>query len=300
MKTRFMRYHRGEVPQTGYKELNGEYVKDNRPDLTGKRYGHLTVIARSDDKYYGTKQENQSVMWVVRCDCGMGIFEICEEDLISGRVTQCQYCVEKPSKGINEIGNVYGSLIVMSRDYSANDEHAVYVCKCAKCGRTISVRGSRLREGKVTSCGCDAVPNGTTHGLSKTRIYETWRGMHNRCEDVNHKDYPLYSKKGITVCQEWNKRNKNGLINFYNWAVDNGYEDSLTIDRKNNDLGYEPGNCQFVNDIAQANNKSTNVRIEYNGENHTMAEWSRITGIPYSTISSRYKKGLSPDSILKK
>lgn len=300
MKTRFMRYYRGEVPQTWYKEVNGEYVKDDRPDLTGKRYGHLTVIARSDDKYYGTKQENQSVMWVVRCDCGMGIFEICEEDLISGRVTQCQYCVEKPSKGINEIGNVYGSLIVMSRDYSANDEHAVYVCKCAKCGRTISVRGSRLREGKVTSCGCDAVPNGTTHGLSKTRIYETWRGMHNRCEDVNHKDYPLYSKKGITVCQEWNKRNKNGLINFYNWAVDNGYEDSLTIDRKNNDLGYEPGNCQFVNDIAQANNKSTNVRIEYNGENHTMAEWSRITGIPYSTISSRYKKGLSPESILKK
>lgn len=300
MKTRFIRYYRGEVPQTGYKELNGEYVKDNRPDLTGKRYGHLTVIARSDDKYYGTKQENQSVMWVVRCDCGMGIFEICEEDLISGRVTQCQYCVEKPSKGINEIGNVYGSLIVMSRDYSANDEHAVYVCKCAKCGRTISVRGSRLREGKVTSCGCDAVPNGTTHGLSKTRIYETWRGMHNRCEDVNHKDYPLYSKKGITVCQEWNRSNKNGLINFYNWAVDNGYEDSLTIDRKNNDLGYEPGNCQFVNDIAQANNKSTNVRIEHNGENHTMAEWSRITGIPYSTISSRYKKGLSPESILKK
>ena len=230
----------------------------------------------------------------------MGIFEICEEDLISGRITQCQYCVEKPSKGINEIGNVYGSLIVMSRDYSANDEHAVYICKCAKCGRTISVRGSRLREGKVTSCGCDAVPNGTTHGLSKTRIYETWRGMHNRCEDVNHKDYPLYSKKGITVCQEWNKSNKNGLINFYNWAVDNGYEDSLTIDRKNNDIGYEPGNCQFVNDIAQANNKSTNVRIEYNGENHTMAEWSRITGIPYSTISSRHKKGLSPDSILKK
>lgn len=300
MKTRFMRYYRGEVPQTGYKELNGEYVKDNRPDLTGKRYGHLTVIARSDDKYYGTKQENQSVMWVVRCDCGMGIFEICEEDLISGRVTQCQYCVEKPSKGINEIGNVYGSLIVMSRDYSANDEHAVYICKCAKCGRTISVRGSRLREGKVTSCGCDAVPNGTTHGLSKTRIYETWRGMHNRCEDVNHKDYPLYSKKGITVCQEWNRSNKNGLINFYNWAVDNGYEDSLTIDRKNNDLGYEPGNCQFVNDIAQANNKSTNVRIEYNGENHTMAEWSRITGIPYSTISSRYKKGLSSEGILKK
>lgn len=300
MKTRFMRYYRGEVPQTGYKELNGEYIKDDRPDLTGKRYGHLTVIARADDKYYGTKQENQSVMWVVRCDCGMGIFEICEEDLISGRITQCQYCVEKPSKGINEIGNVYGSLIVMSRDYSANDEHAVYICKCAKCGRTISVRGSRLREGKVTSCGCDAVPNGTTHGLSKTRIYETWRGMHNRCEDVNHKDYPLYSKKGITVCQEWNKSNKNGLINFYNWAVDNGYEDSLTIDRKNNDIGYEPGNCQFVNDIAQANNKSTNIRIEYNGENHTMAEWSRITGIPYSTISSRHKKGLSPDSILKK
>ena len=300
MKTRFMKYYRGEVPQTGYKEVNGDYVKDDRPDLTGKRYGHLTVIARSDDKYYGTKQENQSVMWVVRCDCGMGIFEICEEDLISGRVTQCQYCVEKPSKGINEIGNVYGSLIVMSRDYSTNDEHAVYICKCAKCGRTISVRGSRLREGKVTSCGCDAVPNGTTHGLSKTRIYETWRGMHNRCEDVNHKDYPLYSKKGITVCQEWNRSNKNGLINFYNWAVDNGYEDSLTIDRKNNDLGYEPGNCQFVNDIAQANNKSTNVRIEYNGENHTMAEWSRITGIPYSTISSRYKKGLSSEGILKK
>lgn len=81
-----------------------------------------------------------------------------------------------------------------------------------------------------------------THGMSRTRIYRIWQGMKGRCKENSKVSPELYSRKGITVCKEW----ETDFITFYEWAMANGYSDNLVIDRKNPCKGYEPTNCQWI------------------------------------------------------
>lgn len=87
------------------------------------------------------------------------------------------------------------------------------------------------------------------HGLSKTRLYSIYSGMKQRCYNPNNQHYQWYGAKGITICDEWMV--ENGLQNFIEWSLNHGYEEHLTIDRKENDKGYSPNNCQWV--TASAN-----------------------------------------------
>lgn len=84
-----------------------------------------------------------------------------------------------------------------------------------------------------------------THGLSNSRIYTTWKGMRRRCNNPKDCKYKFYGGRGIKVCEEWNNPPQ-GFVNFYNWAMQNGYADNLTIDRINPELDYCPENCQWI------------------------------------------------------
>ena len=106
--------------------------------------------------------------------------------------------------------------------------------------------------------------------------------MKERCYNPNRNSYCWYGAKGICVCDEWDD-----FENFYDWSMNNGYSDELTIDRIDSNGNYCPENCRWSTDREQANNRSTNRIIEYNGESHTLEEWSRITGIASSTIRMR-------------
>ena len=86
------------------------------------------------------------------------------------------------------------------------------------------------------------------HGWKKTRLYNTWNHMKQRCSNIKNKDYLNYGGRGITVCPEWTDK-LNGFINFRDWSLSNGYADNLQIDRKNNDGNYEPNNCQWLTKI---------------------------------------------------
>lgn len=110
--------------------------------------------------------------------------------------------------------------------------------------------------------------------------------MKKRCYSTKFREYKNYGGKGIVVCDEW----KNDFEAFRNWALNNGYSDTLSIDRIDNNKNYEPDNCKWSNKIEQANNTTRNIKIAYNGETHTISEWSRISGIPYSTLYSRIFK----------
>ena len=77
---------------------------------------------------------------------------------------------------------------------------------------------------------------------------------------------------------------------FYDWALANGYSDDLQIDRINFRGNYEPSNCRWANIVEQANNKSNVVKLRYNGEEHTISEWSAITGIRASDIWQRINR----------
>lgn len=110
-----------------------------------------------------------------------------------------------------------------------------------------------------------------------------------RCCNPGCGSYLKYGAKGISVCEEW--LGKNGFINFYNWSIENGYNDNLTIDRIDGEKGYEPKNCRWVDYRVQNNNTKRNRYITYKGKTKTMSEWARELGIPYQRLNSRINTG---------
>ena len=204
------------------------------------------------------------------------------------------------SKLINLVGQRFGRLVVEEKvPYvtSGGNTLTAYKCKC-DCGNERICLSENLRKGKVVSCGCykdeNTAKRSRTHGMSKTRLYHIYGLMKKRCNDPKSINYPRYGGKGITVCEEWMCSSDA----FLNWAVANGYDDSLTLDRKDNDKGYSPDNCRWVSYKEQARNQTRNRRLTFNGETKVLSEWAEITGINVGTISSRLKRGWSVEKAL--
>lgn len=129
-----------------------------------------------------------------------------------------------------------------------------------------------------------------------TKLHAIWVAMKQRCNNPKNKRYKDYGGRGIKVCEEW--QNVEGFINFKKWSEINGYKESLTIDRINNSGNYEPSNCRWVNSIEQANNKRTNVFVEYEGKRMTLKQWSDYLNVPYSRLQTRHFKGWSDKEII--
>lgn len=128
-----------------------------------------------------------------------------------------------------------------------------------------------------------------THGLTKTRLYTTWGGMKARCNDKNDKDY---GGRGIKVCDEWQE-----FEPFYQWALNNGYQDNLTIDRIDVNGDYEPNNCRWATKKEQGRNTRFNRYLTYKGETKTMSEWCEIYNIKQNTASTRIRLGWDLDRV---
>lgn len=131
-------------------------------------------------------------------------------------------------------------------------------------------------------------------GHTNTRLYSVWTNMRKRCQSPKDKEYKHYGGRGITVCDEWNKY----FITFAEWAIDNGYKDGLTIDRIDNNKGYYPENCRWVDRLTQGNNKRNNRKLTLNGITHNVSQWSRITGLKENCIRGRLNRGWSDEETL--
>lgn len=186
------------------------------------------------------------------------------------------------------IGKRFTRLVVISRvdDYvsPSGGKHIKYLCRC-DCGTEKAVLKEHLTSGRQKSCGCLRHENGKpTHRQSNTRLYRIWGNMVNRCTNKNNPAYQRYGRRGIFVCKDWLH-----FEPFEKWARKNGYNNTLTLDRIDNDRGYEPENCRWATAIVQGNNKRSNHLITYQGETKTIAEWAVKSGIPYKTLHRRIK-----------
>lgn len=204
--------------------------------------------------------------------------------------------LDRPGKGhrfINISGQRFGRLVALSRSITSATRVS-WDCVC-DCGNRLSVVGGALRSGNTKSCGCGkAIANmrtHTTHGHARssgdTRAYMIWGAMLRRCHSETHKDYGYYGARGIRVCDSWRK-------SFATFLSDMGEpEKGMTLDRKENNEGYSPSNCVWASRMDQSNNTRNNLMIQTPSSLMTLAEFSRETGINYSNLRAKLKRGVS-------
>lgn len=249
-----------------------------RADLTGQRFGEWRVV-----DYF------QKGRWNCICSCGTKQI-LSTTDLVKGKSTNCG-CKRYEDLTGKRFGRwtVLGETVIKIKP---DGHHRRYwVCRC-DCGTVREVYQRALKNGKTVSCGCykaEVASQRRKHGLHNSRIYKIWNGMKNRCYLSTLEVYKYYGGRGITICDEW----KDDFQNFYDWAMANGYNDTLTIDRIDVNGNYEPDNCRWTTVKVQQNNKRNNRSLQLSGGKITMSELSNISAIPYSTLRNRIEHGMS-------
>lgn len=188
-------------------------------------------------------------------------------------------------------GKKFERLTVIKRVENSKSGQTRWLCRC-DCGNETIVWGGHLRSGHTKSCGClnketcAKIPHKAKHGLHGIRLYKIWNGMKNRTSPNQKASFKHYSGRGITICEEWKE-----FLPFYNWAINNGYKDNLTIDRIDVNGNYEPNNCRWITLKEQQNNKRNNVFVEHNGERHTLAEWEEKLNMNKGLLKNRLRRG---------
>lgn len=228
-------------------------------DLTGKKFGRLTVLKRARNNKDGR------TMWVCLCDCGNERI-VSGKCLRNGHTSSCGCLLRDLTSErslIDHKGERFGRLTVVDRgeDYISpmGEHHVRWICKC-DCGNETLVDVCELVTGHTKSCGCWRSDNSkdrmTTHGGRSERLYKVYANMKNRCLNPNSDDYKYYGERGITVCEEW----LNNYSAFRDWAYNNGYDPDAkhgdcTIDRIDVDGNYCPENCRWVSMSVQSKNR---------------------------------------------
>ncbi len=171
----------------------------------------------------------------------------------------------------------------------------MFSCKCA-CGNKRVVDGRSIRVGASKNCGCTRAKGiseklkqrFSEQGGRSERLYSVWNSMKDRCYNKNSKFYYRYGGRNITVCEAW----RDSYKAFREWALKSGYDSTAkrgecTLERVDNNKGYTPDNCIWASSKTQCNNRSNNHIISYKGTEHTISEWSEITGIRKDTLRRR-------------
>lgn len=193
------------------------------------------------------------------------------------------------------IGSRFGRLTVIEQGERLDT--ITWVCLC-DCGNKKSIRTSDLTSGKVVSCGCYSreisSKRATKHNLVNTRLYCTYNNMKSRCYRKSNKHYCIYGGRGIKICDEW----LNSFKDFYDWAMDNGYREDLTIDRIDVNGDYEPSNCRWVTISEQSNNRRSCRYYTINGVTKNLQQWCNTYSVSRGKVRNFLKKGYGIEDAL--
>lgn len=192
-----------------------------------------------------------------------------------------------------KIGDKFGRLELVERFKNGK---GLFVCDCGK----LTVKSiNAVTQGMTKSCGClnrelTIIRNKTNAIAVNKRILKCYGHMKDRCYNPDDKGYKNYGGRGIAVCDEW----LNSYKSFEKWAIDNGYNDTLTIDRIDVNGNYEPNNCRWVDTLTQANNTRRTHYLVLFGVKLPIQEWARLTGVNAYTLNHRKQQQLSDDEII--
>lgn len=202
-----------------------------------------------------------------------------------------------------KVGDKYNRLLVIAEAERDKYGHNQFLCRC-DCGTETTVSVYSLRNGNTKSCGClkieklvDGNKGRTVHGKCKTKEHRHWLHIKERCTNPNCKGYKNYGGRGIAVAEEW----ANDFQSFYSHisSLPHFGEQGYSLDRIDNNGNYEPGNVRWATKAEQSNNKRTNHLVAAFGETHTMKEWAEITGLNYSTLRARLRRGETSEEALR-
>jgi hypothetical protein len=201
-------------------------------------------------------------------------------------------------------GKRFGRLVVSYLDLEMSEKtgRSCWYCNC-DCGGHRSVRGSSLKNNDCQSCGCiqDEIrskrnkENAKYNGESKTRLYIIWSRMIVRCEKDWSSHKKDYKDRGITVCEEWHD-----FFNFKKWALNNNYNEDLSIDRIDNDGNYCPENCRWATAKEQSKNRRTTRLLTVGGITKPVLDWAEEHNITSKAIRRRIDADWPPEKLFLK
>ncbi len=196
-------------------------------------------------------------------------------------------------KFIDLTGQSFGKWTVLFRMHSKESTSAVWKCRCS-CGSTLNIYGSALRAQKTLSCRACRMNIIRKEICNEDKPeYKSWDGLKQRCSNPNNASFNRYGELGVTVCERWKH-------SFDNFLADMGPKPSAqhSIDRKDNNGNYEPGNCRWATKKEQARNRTNNKCITFENKTLTISEWAEITNIAPTNITRRLKSGWTIEKTL--
>lgn len=199
------------------------------------------------------------------------------------------------SKPKNIFGERFGRLVAIEM-VGRKGSRIMWRCKC-ECGGEKVASGVDLRRGTVNSCGCIKgegiqLRHGHNRRGKRSRTYNSWHHMRQRCNNPNSHKWDDYGGRGIKVCDRWQD-------SFDNFLEDMGEcPHNCTIDRIDNDGDYTPENCRWATAKTQSRNTRRNVYFTHGGETLHLREWAKRTGISADTLNMRRLRGWSDEEIV--
>ena len=268
-------------------------------DYSGQIFGNIKVLKRADgdlDRCRNSmKERGRTTDPKYTCEC-----------LICGKIFDRNISAIKNNKYKNcgcktlqydLTGKKFGKLTVIKSLGLDTHSEMNWECVC-DCGNKYIAKSYSLRKGTTKQCKECAIKqmseNSRKYVVFSKRLKECYVNMKTRCTNKNQDPFNRYVNRGIELCEEW----ENDYNKFQTWALNNGYSETLTLDRIDNNKGYYPENCRWVTRREQANNRRTSLFLIYKGKKDTLANWARNLNIPYNYIQYRVYKGKTLEEIV--